>query len=169
MSVDRTGSNANNPDTASLASVQSPLAASSVPGPSTPVHASPTSVSVSPSASTPASPSISTPAGPSVTAPAGPSVSALGNPSVSAPANPSISTPVAGPSIATPFTGASIYIPVAGPSVSTPVPPFVSVTASPSAHKDNHHSNTPHPDNIENVTDQEQLVVSSPDLEDTHF
>ncbi|THU96076.1 hypothetical protein K435DRAFT_894086 [Dendrothele bispora CBS 962.96] len=158
MSLDRTasGSNANNPDTTSLASVESPLAASSVHGPSTSMHASPTSVSVGPSASAPASPSISAPAGLSVTATTSPSVSG-GNPSVSAPANPSISTPVAGPSISTPFTGASIYIPVAGASVSTPVGPFVSAPASPSAHEDNHHSNTPPPDNIENVAYQGQV------------
>ncbi|THU79813.1 hypothetical protein K435DRAFT_810402 [Dendrothele bispora CBS 962.96] len=169
MSVDLTGSNANNPDTASLASVESPPVAISVPGLSTSIHASPTSVSVGPSASTPASPSIPAPASPSVTATASPAVSALGNPSVSAPANPSNSTPVDGPSIAMPFTGASIYIPVAGPSVSTPVRPFVSVTASPSAHENSHRSNTP-PSINENADDQEQTnnrVSSGPG--DTHF
>ncbi|THU83635.1 hypothetical protein K435DRAFT_807358 [Dendrothele bispora CBS 962.96] len=158
MSVDRTGSNANNPDTASLASVESHLVAMSMPGLSTSIHASPTSVSVSPSASAPASPSIHSPAGPSVTAPASPAVSALANPSVSAPANPSNSTPVDGPSISMPFTGPSISIPVAGPSVSTAVGPSVSALASPSAHENNHHSNTPLPDNNENADDQEQLV-----------
>ncbi|THU93176.1 hypothetical protein K435DRAFT_799929 [Dendrothele bispora CBS 962.96] len=171
MSVDRTGSNANNPD--SLATVESPLAASSVHGPSTSTHASPTSVSVGPSASAPASPSISAPAGLSVTATTSPSVSG-GNPSVSAPANPSISTPVAGHSISAPFTGASIYIPVAGPSVSTPVAgpsvstpvagpafsasagPSICAPALPSAHENNRHNNTPSFDK-KNAGDQEQV------------
>ncbi|THU89002.1 hypothetical protein K435DRAFT_969281 [Dendrothele bispora CBS 962.96] len=130
MSLDYTDSNADNPNTASVASAESLLMVSSVPGPSTSTHASPTSMPVGPSASAPANTSIS--------APACPSVSALGNPSVTASANPSIPTSVV------------------DPSVSTPVDPFVSVPASPSAHENNHHSNTP-PSNNKNVADQKQL------------
>ncbi|THU81444.1 hypothetical protein K435DRAFT_474292 [Dendrothele bispora CBS 962.96] len=148
MSLDRTGSNANNPDTAGLASVESPLVANSVPGPSTSTHAILISVSTGPSASAPASPFIS--------ASASPSVSALGNPSISAPANHSISTPVAGPSISMPVAGLSVSKPVAGSSVSTVTGSSVSATASPSAHENNYHSNNTPSDN-KNADDQEQV------------
>ncbi|THU78845.1 hypothetical protein K435DRAFT_811204 [Dendrothele bispora CBS 962.96] len=120
MSLDHTDSNADNPNTASVASAESLLMVSSVPGPSMSIHASPTSMSVGPSASAPAN------------------TSALVNPSVPASesANP------------------SIPMSVADPSVSTPVD--VSAPASPSAHENNHHSNTP-PSNNKNVADQEQV------------
>ncbi|THU83630.1 hypothetical protein K435DRAFT_784121 [Dendrothele bispora CBS 962.96] len=138
MSLDHTGSNANNPDTAGPTPVnlESPLVPIFASGPSMSLHGS-NSMSIGRSASAPASPSNSAPVKPSNSALASQSDSALAGPSVSAPAGPPV------PISANPFVSAP-----ANPSISTP--------DGPSANEINHHGNTPPSDN-ENADDQEQV------------
>ncbi|THU86907.1 hypothetical protein K435DRAFT_782704 [Dendrothele bispora CBS 962.96] len=138
MSLDHTGSSANNPDTAGPTPVnsESPLVPISASGPSMSIHAGSTSMSIGRSGSAPASPSDPAPVKPFNSALASQSDSGLTGPSVSAPASPSVPT------------SASSF-------VSAPANPSIS-SDGPSANEIDHHGNIP-PSDDKNADDQEQV------------